>query len=224
MQKGKRTKNEATLREYQITNNVEISPGVYVISFTRDFEFQAGQVVKVALNIEVPPRIYSICSGNKEEEIRILFNIKDDGYLTPKLATMIPGEKILVSEPYGTFIGTKEKAWFIATGTGVAPFYSMIKSNLYANKTLIHGVRHLNQFYFEDELEEVLNENFIRCCSKESSCDTIPGRVTDYIKSIHDLPDTKYYLCGQALMVVEVRDLLINKGVKFDKIMSEIYF
>ena len=224
MPKNRNTKNDTPLREYQITNNIEISPGVHVISFKRNFNFQPGQAVKIALNQDVPPRIYSICSGNKEEEIRILFNIKDDGYLTPKLATIIPGEKILVSEPYGTFTGTKENAWLIATGTGIAPFYSMIKSGMADNKKLIHGVRYLNQFYFEDDLEEALGERFVRCCSKESSCDTIPGRITDYLQSIRDLPDTKYYLCGQALMVVEVRDLLISKGVKFDKIMSEIYF
>ncbi len=224
MQKSKKIKNEVSLREYTLTGNFEISPDVHVISFVRDFEFQPGQVVKIALNNEVAPRIYSICSGNKEEEIHILFNIKDDGYLTPKLATMIPGEQILVSEPYGTFIGSKKEAWYIATGTGVAPFYSMIKSGVTDNKKLIHGVRFLNQFYFEDDLEEKLTENYIRCCSKESSCHTFPGRVTDYLNSLPNLPDVSYYLCGQALMVVEVRDLLISKGVKFDKILSEIYF
>jgi ferredoxin--NADP+ reductase len=121
-------------------------------------------------------------------------------------------------------LGTREKAWLIATGTGIAPFYSMIKSDLTVNKKLIHGVRYLNQFYFEDELEEELNENYIRCCSRESSCNTIPGRVTEFLNDIQNLPDVKYYICGQALMVVEVRDLLIKKGIQFEKIIAEIYF
>ena len=110
MQKRKNNKGETPLRFYQITNNEEISPGVHVISFLRDFEFVPGQVVKIAIDKTVAPRIYSICSGNKENEIRILFNIKDDGYLTPKLATFIPGDQILVSQPYGTFPGTKEQS------------------------------------------------------------------------------------------------------------------
>jgi ferredoxin--NADP+ reductase len=38
------------------------------------------------------------------------------------------------------------------------------------------------------------------------------------------LPDVKYYLCGKALMVVEVRDLLIEKGVDYANIIAEIYF
>ncbi|MEZ5107226.1 MAG: FAD-dependent oxidoreductase [Draconibacterium sp.] len=217
-------KKETALIEYTISNNIEISPGVYVTSFKRNFEFIPGQVVKIGIDRKMPPRIYSICSGNQDQEVSILFNIKEGGYLTPKLASLIPGDKILASEPYGSFLGSKEKAVWIATGTGVAPFYSMLKSGLSKNKTLIHGVRHLNQFYFEDELEWALNDNYIRCCSKESSCNIFPGRVTDYLKTIDILPDIKYFICGQALMVVDVRDFLIEKGVHFENILSEIYF
>ncbi len=212
------------LFESVITNNEEISPGVHLISFERNFDFLPGQVVKIAITHEHPPRIYSICSGNRENEIRILFNIKEDGILTPDLAAMIPGEKILVSKPYGSFLGTDEPAWWISTGTGIAPFYSMFQSGLKKNKKLLHGVRQLNQFYFEDELEWEMGDNYVRCCSKESSCDVIPGRVTDYLKTVPEFPDVKYYLCGKALMVVEVRDLLIERGVPFENILAEIYF
>ncbi|NOR73559.1 MAG: oxidoreductase, partial [Draconibacterium sp.] len=149
---------------------------------------------------------------------------KEDGFLTPKLAGMIPGEKILISKPYGSFLGTTEPAWWIATGTGIAPFYSMFQSGNFENKKLIHGAGYLNQFYFEDELEWAMNDNYVRCCSRESSCDVIPGRVTEYLQTISDFPDIKYYLCGKALMVVEVRDLLIEKGVPFENILAEIYF
>ncbi len=216
--------NISLLHSREITDNVEISPSVHVISFKRNFEFSPGQVVKIAVDNTHPPRIYSICSGNKEDEVRILFNVKEDGFLTPKLASMIPGDKILVSNPYGSFQGTKEKAWWIATGTGIAPFYSMIRSGLIGNKKLIHGARYLNQFYFEDELEEALGKNYIRCCSRETSCDTFNGRVTQYLDETGLLPGIKYFLCGKALMVVEVRDLLISKGIPFENIISEIYF
>ncbi|NOR76278.1 MAG: oxidoreductase [Draconibacterium sp.] len=217
-------KNKPELFEYIISNNEEISPGVHLISFKRDFDFWPGQVVKIAIDLEHPPRIYSICSGNKESEIKILFDIKEDGILTPKLAGMIPGEKILVSKPYGSFLGDMEPAWWISTGTGIAPFYSMVQSGLKIDKKLLHGVRQLNQFYFEDELEWALDDNYVRCCSQQSSCNVIFERVTDYLKTVTDFPDVKYYICGTSLMVVEVRDLLISKGVPFDKILSEIYF
>lgn len=224
MKKRSSGKSEADLNEFVVTNNEEISPGVHVISFLRTFDFIPGQVVKIAVDRKQPPRIYSICSGNHEEEVRILFNIKEDGYLTPRMAAMIPGDKLLVSDPYGSFLGTSEPAWWISTGTGIAPFYSMFRSGQQNNKVLIHGVRYLNQFYFEDDLEWSLDKNYIRCCSKEASCDVLPGRVTDYLQSVSEFPDVKYYLCGKALMVVEVRDLLIEKGVPFGNILAEIYF
>lgn len=221
---SKSRKKEPPLFEQIISNNEEISPHVHVISFKRNFDFSPGQVVKIGVDTKHPPRIYSICSGNHEDEVHILFNIKEDGFLTPKMAGMIPGDKILVSKPYGSFLGTNEPAWWIATGTGIAPFYSMFRSGLSENKKLIHGVAQLNQFYFEDELDWALGKNYVRCCSRESSCDVIQGRVTKYLSEIDNYPDVNFCLCGKALMVVEVRDLLIEKGVPYEKILAEIYF
>ncbi len=224
MQKKTAAKHDFTLHECVLSGNEEVSAGVHVISFKRNFDFIPGQVVKIGVDNNHPPRIYSLCSGNHEEEMQVLFNIKEDGFLTPKMASMIPGETILVSKPYGSFLGSSEPAWWIATGTGVAPFYSMFRSGWFDDKKLIHGASYLNQFYFEDEWEWALGENYIRCCSRESSCDVYPGRVTKYLSEIGNLPDVKYYICGKALAVVEVRDLLIEKGIPFEKIVAEIYF
>ncbi len=217
-------KNAYPLKEFSLTGNLEISPDVHLISFERKYDFIPGQVIKIGLDLNIPPRIYSICSGNRDSEISVLFNVKKGGLLTPHLAALVPGEKILASEPYGSFKGNSDNAWWIAAGTGIAPFYCMHRSGLSGNKTLIHGVKNLNQFYFEDELEEAFAEKYIRCCSGESSCNTFPGRVTDYISQLDSLPDIYYYICGKSLMVVEVRDLLISKGVSFEKISAEIYF
>ncbi len=216
--------NSSLLRETVVTGNIELSPDVYLISFQRNYDFIPGQVIKIGLDNDQPPRIYSICSGNTDPDISVLFNVKKDGVLTPRLASLIPGDKLLVSEPYGSFLGSNEPAWWIAAGTGIAPFYSMFRSGMKKGKSLIHGVSYLNQFYFEDELEEAFEENYTRCCSRESSCNTFPGRVTDYLDQLKHFPDVKYFLCGKALMVVEVRDLLISKGVPFANIEAEIYF
>jgi ferredoxin--NADP+ reductase len=216
---------EIDLFEETVTGNEEISPGVFLISYKRKHDFIPGQVVKIAVDLMQPPRIYSICSGNHEEETRILFNIKEDGYLTPKLAALIPGGRLLVSKPYGSFTGTNGPAFWIATGTGIAPFYSMFQSGQFENKTLIHGARRLNQFYFEDELDWALGKNYIRCCSQEQSCDVFPGRVTDYLNILENLPKScPYFICGKALMVVETRDLLIARGIPYENIIAEIYF
>jgi len=181
-------KTTSELFEVTLTNNEEISPGVHLIAFKREFDFLPGQVIKIAVDQVHPPRIYSICSGNREDEIRILFNIKEDGFLTPRLSGMIPGEKLWVSKPYGSFTGNDDPAWWIATGTGIAPFYSMCKSGKERNVTLIHGVSFTNQFYFEDELEQIFGENYVRCCSRESTCDVFPGRVSEYLNTLSVFP------------------------------------
>lgn len=218
-------KTERQLFEENVIANKEISPGVFLLSVKRRFSFIPGQVVKLAADRQEPPRIYSICSGNTESELRILYNVKGSGYLTPRLASLHQGDQVLISEPYGGFRGTHEPAWWIASGTGIAPFYSMFRSGLGENKVLVHGVSYLNQFYFEQELAQALGVSYRRCCSRESSDDVYPGRVTGYLAGLDQLPaDRLYYLCGKALMVVEVRDLLIEKGIPYENIVAEIYF
>lgn len=217
--------NRNVLKPVKITGNMEISPDVYVLSWHRESDFNPGQVVKITADLLEAPRIYSICSGNREADISILFNVKPGGVLTPRLAQLKPGDELFVSEPYGNFTCDDSPAYWISTGTGIAPFHSMIQSGKFSHKKLLHGVSHANQFYFEDYLQEKLGENYHRCCSRENNGIHFPGRVTAYLASLPELPKgDKYYLCGQASMVVEVRDLLIEKGVPFNQIYAEIFF
>lgn len=207
-----------------VLHNDEISPGVFWLGVERRHDFEPGQTVKVGLGDDLPPRIYSICSGKSEDELRILFNIKEDGALTPKLARMKPGDPVWVSEPGGTFIGAAEPAVWIATGTGIAPFYSMLRSGLAKDKILLHGVRRADQFYFQAEWQAALGEDYHRFCSGEDGAGMTPGRVNRYLEAHEPPKDRKYYICGQATMCVEVRDLLISKGISFTNIVVEIYF
>lgn len=218
-------KTPSLLAEVIVSGNVELSPGVHLLSWKRTHDFEPGMVVKLTVGKEIVPRIYSICSGNQEHEIRVLFHIKEDGLLTPLLSKVDAGDKLWVSAPYGSFLDNNKPAWWIATGTGIAPFYSMFRSGISGNRTLIHGVRSVNQFYFEKEFQQIMPERYIRCCAHEINSNVFPGRVTNYLQQIDTLPrDVYYYLCGKAIMVVEVRDILIAKGVPYEQILSEIYF
>ncbi|MCF7817757.1 MAG: hypothetical protein K9M54_07730 [Kiritimatiellales bacterium] len=207
-----------------ILRNDEISDSVFLLAVQRRHDFKPGQTVKIGLDDGLPPRIYSICSGNRDEELQILYNIKGDGALTPKLAKLKPGGSVWMSEPGGSFIGTSDPAVWIATGTGIAPFYSMLRSGLAGNKILLHGVRRADQFYFSKEWQTALNTDYHRFCSGEVVDGTTHGHVNLFLEQ-RELPaDRKYYLCGQATMCVEVRDLLIAKGIPFGNIVVEIYF
>lgn len=208
-----------------VTANREIAKGVYVISYPREDVFVPGQVVAVALSPTDVPRIYSIASGMQEEDISILFDVKPEGTLTPKLARLKPGDTLYVSKPYGSFYGKAEPAYWIAAGTGIAPFVSMFRSGLGKNKTLIHGSRTLEGFFFQNEFLPAMGEHYVRCCSKEKGDGVYEGRLTKYLEEMEHLPDDrKYYLCGSAEMVVDVRDLLVEKGISFNNIIAEIYF
>lgn len=221
----KKVDDSGNLQRVTITSNLEISEGVHYISYRRTHEFLAGQVIKVSMEETIPPRIYSICSGTKDPEISFLFNIKQGGLLTPEMARLRPGDSILVSVPYGGFISSGQSEWWIATGTGIAPFYSMLRSGLGNDCRLIHGVRKGSQFYFQDEIRKRMNDNYQTCCSGEVVPGSFYGRVTDWLMSLDELPaNIKYYLCGKALMVVDVRDLLIEKGIPYENVMAEIYF
>ncbi len=213
------------LKKTYVISNITIAPNVYLLSFKRDFNFKAGQWIAISLKKEKNPRLYSIASGTQNEEINILYDIKPDGALTPNMATLKKGDVIYVSEADGSFYGNNESAWWIAAGTGIAPFRAMLESGFGKNKKLLQGSRTLNKFYFQKEFLNALGNNYIRCCSQEKGNGIFEGRVTDYLKKLDYLPSNeKYYLCGSSEMVVDTRDLLVSKGVPFGNIIAEIYF
>lgn len=203
----------------------EIADRVFVLEYRRFFEFEAGQIISLALERNVEPRMYSIASGTKDSNIQVLFNVVSDGHLTPVLSNLKAGDFIWTSVGFGKFTGTGGEAWWIAQGTGIAPFASMFRSGQVGEKWLVHGGRFAGSFYFSGEFQPVLHDRYIRCCSRDEVPGMFHGRVTDYLNSLPSLsPDPLYYLCGSSEMVVESRDILIKKGVPFRKIIGEIYF
>lgn len=207
-----------------IQSNKKIAPDAYLLSFRRDFDFIAGQVVGLGVTEEIAPRLYSIASGEKDEFVEILYTEKYDGKLTPMLSILKPGDQLMVTTPFGKFTDCPNSPIWIATGTGIAPFISMLKSGKGTNGLLIHGVRTSDYFYFQEFLNNLLKDNYIQCCSSCEQSNFYKGRVTHYLKDQNLTTDKKYYLCGVAEMVVETRDILISKGVNFKNIFSEIYF
>lgn len=215
--------------QYLFKNKVltldEIANGKYLLQFEKQFELKAGHVVAISVEKSYDPRIYSVCSGENDKQMQIIFDLKEDGLLTPQLSTLDVGDTFYVSKPYGSFLPDNEMPmWWIATGTGIAPFYAMMRSG-YTAEMLLHGAREASNFYFEREFKQALRENYLRCSSGSDGVGDYFGRLTSYLGNIDQLPtNIKYYLCGRALMVVEVRDLLISKGIPYGNIVSEIFF
>jgi ferredoxin--NADP+ reductase len=171
------------------------------------------------------PRMYSIASGTHDAEVWILYDLRPQGQLTPNLSQLRAGDPIFASPPSGNFYGSAQPSFWIASGTGIAPFVSMWRSGLNKDKTLIHGGRFLHSFYFEELFANASGIRYIRCCSQQSGEGVYHGRLTQWLQEQPDLPaNLKYYLCGSAEMVVDARDVLIGKNISYDSILAEIYF
>ena len=208
-----------------VIENKAIAPGVFVLKYKKVKSFTAGQYIGLTTDLSVTPRLYTIASGENDTEVQVLYNLKDDGWLTPRLSEIKPGSELYVTNPDGDFIDDESPAWWIASGTGIAPYAAMFRSGLLKNKTLIHGGRYHHSFYFEKEFIPVLKENYIRCCSQDEAEGLYHGRLTRYLQDVKELPENcRFFLCGSPEMVVEVRDLLIKRGVEYERIVAEIYF
>lgn len=209
----------------KIIDNQEIVPGVFSLETEKKFDFIPGQVVAVAMNPTDEPRLYSIASGNKKDFIRLIFDVNPHGKLTPQLAKLSKGNKLYMSKPFGKFLGTVEPAWWIATGTGIAPFISMAESDMYVGKKLIHGAKTPAEFLFSELFVQTLGESYLRFATREVGPGINSGRLTSWLKDLKELPgDVLFYLCGNPDMVVEVRDILVGKGIAIEKVIAEIYF
>jgi len=208
----------------RVRDNREVAENVFLISFVRKWEFKAGQSIEVTIEPGIPPKIYNICSGPMDLYMKVLYNKHEGGKIPLRLAKMKPGDFLWISKPFGNFIGTVQPAFWIASGTGVAPFYSMMKGEVNFNKYLVHGVQKPSRFYFHEEFEKALGKHYVKCIPAECGEGMFYGRVSDFIRLHQELPlDNKYYLCGKTEMVNEVKELLIERGVSFANIISEIH-
>lgn len=212
------------LQPVKILSNKQLSDDSFLLSFDGCFTFKPGQSVAVSLN-NIPPRLYSICSATHSPAIDILYKVVAEGILTPLLSKLKKGDILMVSEPLGSFFHFPEQGFWIASGTGIAPFISMLTSQIPLPYKLIHGVSISKHLYFNDLLKNKLDKQYIPCVSREKSDQFFNGRVSNWFAENEDMPKhLKYYLCGRPEMVVEIRDILIAKGIPFGNIISEIYF
>src|ERR1700676_4527048 len=148
----------------------EIAPGVRHFVFeapelTR-LNFIPGQFVSLTDSVEsrAITRAYSIASapgnGNRFE---LCLNRVDDGAFSPHLFDLSPGDVVNMQPPLGTFTLRQplRDSLLVATGTGIAPFRSMLKAVLRPDSpafTLLFGVRYESHLLYRDEFEQLDRE------------------------------------------------------------------
>ncbi len=215
-----------TLHRVAVSDVRAVATDAMIIEFNRTAGFHAGQTVALTIpDSGIDPRWYSIVSAPTEPVIRVLFDIVHDGALTPRLARLRPGDYLLASLPRGSFTDdTTRRSIWIANGTGVAPFVSMVCAGISAPKTLIHGSRTVERLFGRERFEAEPLLEYVACVTRERDDRFFAGRLTEYVERLDAPLDARYLLCGSAGMIVTVRDILIAKGVGFSDIVAETYF
>jgi ferredoxin/flavodoxin---NADP+ reductase len=218
---------------------------LFSFTTTRDpgFRYKNGFFTMIGLEVEERPlvRAYSMVSANYEEQLEF-FSIKvPDGALTSRLQHLRVGDRVLVgAKPTGTLVTENllpgRHLYLLGTGTGLAPFMSIIKDpelyEQYEKVILVHGVRYSSELAYQDYITKALPQNeflgeltsgkllYYPTVTREPYVHN--GRITDLLlsgKLAKDLglpaldPDAdRFMLCGSPSMLKDTCGILNRLG------------
>jgi ferredoxin--NADP+ reductase len=230
---------ESVLSVHHWTDNL------FSFTTTRDpsFRFRNGEFVMIGLEIGDKPlmRAYSVASANYEPNLEF-FSIKvPNGPLTSRLQHLREGDQIIVGrKATGTLVidnlTNGRNLYLIGTGTGLAPFLSVIKDpetyDRFEKVVLLHGCRRVAELAYgemiteklpQDELiGELIREQLIYYPTVTRDPFRNRGRITNLITSgklfsdisLPDLDPAKdrVMICGSPALLADTKSLLIEKG------------
>ncbi|WP_346838358.1 ferredoxin--NADP reductase [Microbulbifer sp. SAOS-129_SWC] len=210
------------------------------------FRFENGHFTMIGLQQDSGRpllRAYSIASANYEDQLEF-FSIKvPDGPLTSQLQKIKPGDEIFVSrKPTGTLVADHllpgKRLWLLSTGTGLAPFLSIIKDpdvyERFDQVILTHGVRYVSELAYQQHIEDELPNHeyfgemirdqllYYPTVTREPYRNT--GRLTDLMlsgKIFSDLgvpqpnvEEDRFMLCGSPAMLKDLTNILDDWGFR----------
>lgn len=218
---------------------------LFSFTATRDqsFRFQNGQFAMIGLEVDGRPllRAYSMASANHEEELEF-FSIKvADGPLTSRLQKIQEGDTILVGrKATGTLVTdnliTGKRLLLLSTGTGLAPFASLIKDpdiyERFETVVLVHGCRQVSELAYGERLVETLSQDeffgelmkdkFVYYPTVTREPFRNRGRITDLITSDRlfddiglpslDIETDRVMLCGSPGMLEDLKIAFEARG------------
>ena len=235
----------STLVHEQVTSVHHWTDSLFSFTATRNpaFRFCSGQFAMIGLEVGGRPllRAYSMASANYEEQLEF-FSIKvQNGPLTSRLQHLKVGDSILVNgKPTGTLILDNlmpgRNLYLMATGTGLAPFLSIIKDpetyERYEKVVLVHGCRQVAELAYEKLItEELPRHEFLGelISGKLIYYPTVTrepfrnrGRLTDLITSnkLFDeiglphlsIDNDRVMMCGSPSMLADLVTILRQNG------------
>jgi ferredoxin--NADP+ reductase len=202
-------------------------------------DFKAGQFVRIGLEIdgEVVARPYSLVNAPDEPALEVFFNIVPEGPLTPQLARLGAGDVVLVAEKASGFLVVDEvpeckHLWLFATGTGVGPFLSILKTSQawqrFEKIVLAYSVRTQSELAYTDLLRSLQARHadqlcFVPLITREPVAGALSVRIPAAIVSGAlekragiqiSTSDSHVMMCGNSAMITEVTALLEARGMQ----------
>lgn len=253
-------------KEYNsiITQIVQVSPIMKIIRVKADGwelpEFKAGQFVALGLYDDIPRcpeateefkiptpdklirRAYSIASSSSQDFVEFYITLVHSGSLTPRIFSLSIGDRIYMTpKPTGMFtldmVDNDQNIVLVATGTGVAPYMSMLRSNALkrnGNIMVIQGASNSWDLGYSSELQllSTMFDNFsyyptVTMPEKEPAGwggDTRfieeiwkDGTVAKHLGLTPTADNTHIFLCGNPVMIDNMQELLQSEGFKLHK-------
>lgn len=226
--------------EGKVVENIHWNEGLFSLKIDADIDpFVAGQFASLALMIdgERVARPYSFLSAPHEKPLEFFFYTADKGVLSNALFELSAGDTILVKNPANGFFTLDEvpqsrDLWMIGTGTGIAPFLSILKTeqawDKFKNLVLIQGVRAGADLQYQGMIREFAEQygsrfKFQGFVSREAVEGTIQGRIPASLEdgSLEEAvglnlsaEHSQAMLCGNPDMVKDAVELLKARGLQ----------
>ena len=220
----------------KVSQKVALIPNIFKIRFESDsiLNFLPGQFVTLIIN-NLTRRSYSVGSISGQNFIETYVDITPGGPGSKFFENVQIGETVEAIFPLGKFVYAESEypAIFVATGTGITPFVSMIETALKVNNSkreikLIWGAKTEADLFLKNEIMELKNNfpnfDFTFCVSREEATEYSKGRVTNVIESAQFSTDSEFYICGGKVMIEDVDKLLTVKGFAKEKIKYEQFY
>ena len=220
----------------------------FEITRPASFRFRTGEFVMIGLpktEEQKRPlmRAYSIASPSWDDKLEF-YSIKvEDGPLTSRLQKIVKGDTVLLSrKPVGTLVLDAllpgKRLWMFSTGTGIAPFASLIRDpetyERYEEVILVHGCREAGELTYGQELvKNLVNDplvgemvdgklKHITTLTREDH--PLTGRITTLIETeklfdvastpILNPADDRVMICGSIDMINDTKAIVETYGLK----------
>ncbi|MCG9505374.1 ferredoxin--NADP reductase [Acinetobacter pittii] len=224
------------------------TPTLFSFTMTRPahFKFTAGQFARIGLKVgkELVVRAYSVVSSPFDETLEFFSIVVPDGAFTSNLQHLKVGDELYLEKiPYGYLTLARYQQplphdlWLLATGTGLAPFLSMLQDfdtwSKYQKINLVYSVRTAAELAYVDRIQEIAETfgeghngfKFIPIITRDPSAplhDRLPILIEngelEKSAGIELNPATSHVmLCGNPQMVDDTKEALKRRGLTMNR-------